>query len=411
MTATSAPEISQLAPSVNTRVRVGDLGGTMKMLFGIGIVALIVSIAFGLGEANRGQFLFSYLVAYMFTLSIALGALLFVLIQHVTRAGWSVVVRRLAENMMASMPLMAILFLPIAIGYHDLYHHWAGEAAADDSLVRGKAAYLNPTFFFIRAGIYFAIWITLSRFFYKNSLKQDRTGDPALTLRMSRIAAPSILLMALSLTFAAFDWIMTLDPHWFSTIFGLTYFAGSMVALLAVLGLYCMWLRGRGYLGEAINVEHYHDIGKLLFAFMVFWTYVNFAQYFLIWYANLPEETHWFLLRAHGSWEMVGTVLILGHFFLPFVFMMSRHMKRNTKTLAAAAMFLLVMHWLDMQFLIMPMYEGHAEPGFHLHWLDATTMIAVLGLFFGLTLRNTMRAPLLPERDPRLEESLNFQNI
>ena len=248
-------------------------------------------------------------------------------------------------------------------------------------------------------------------FFRKTSIKQDESGDPALTMKMARVAAPGLLLFSLTITFAAFDWIMSLDPHWFSTIFGVTYFAGSMMALLAVLGLFCMWLARKGYLREAVNVEHYHDIGKLLFAFMIFWTYVNFSQYFLIWYANLPEETLWYQHRAHGSWEIVGTILILGHFLLPFAFLMSRHIKRNTKTLAAAAIFLLVMHWMDMQFLIMPMHETDAEPGIHLHWLDAATMIGLLGLFFGLTLHKTIRSPLLPQRDPRLEESLHFHNI
>ncbi len=409
---TAAPELNQLAPNVIARVKDGDLTGNRNMLLGVGLVAFLASaiIGFASGDLHH-QFLFSYLVAYMFTLSLCLGALLFVMIQHVTRAGWSVVVRRLAENMASCMWLMAVLFIPIAIGYHDLYHHWAGVAEGVDELLDGKSAYLNSTFFFIRAAIYFLVWIGFARFFCGSSLKQDQNGDPGITLRMSRLAAPGILIMALTLTFAAFDWIMSLDPHWFSTIFGVTYFAGSMMALLATLGLFCMFLGRKGYLKGAVNVEHYHDIGKLLFAFMIFWTYVNFSQYFLIWYANLPEETLWYQHRAHGSWEIVGTILILGHFLLPFAFLMSRHIKRNTKTLAAAAIFLLVMHWMDMQFLIMPMHETDAEPGMHLHWMDAVTMIGLLGLFFGLTLHQTIRSPLLPQRDPRLEESLHFHNI
>ncbi len=191
-----------------------------------------------------------------------------------------------------------------------------------------------------------------------------------------------------------------------STIFGLTYFAGAVVAALASLGLFCMWLRRNGYLQDVVNVEHYHDIGKLLFAFMIFWTYVNFSQYFLIWYANLPEETGWFLHRQ-GGWEIIGQVLVFGHFFIPFAFLMSRHVKRNLKTLAIGAIFMLVMHWFDMLFLIMPTLHHGAV---HLTWLDLTTMIGVVGLFFAFALKNVISSPLIPERDPRLAESFKFVN-
>ncbi|MCB1218981.1 quinol:cytochrome C oxidoreductase, partial [bacterium] len=186
-------------------------------------------------------------------------------------------------------------------------------------------------------------------------------GDPAISLRMARVAAPGLLLFALSLTFAAFDWIMSLDPHWFSTIFGITYFAGGFMAFLAFTIVMAKWLGTKGYLKEAINVEHYHDLGKLMFGFMVFWTYTNFSQYMLIWYANLPEETAWFAHRAVDGWGAIGTILVVGHFFIPFVFLMSRHVKRNGIALSAGAIFLLVIHCIDMQFLILPGADHGAE--------------------------------------------------
>ncbi len=414
MTASTAPTLEQVAPNIKTRVADGDLGGAQTVMLGIGAIALIASLI-GWGE----QFIHSYLVAYMFTLSLVLGAMFFVMVQHITRAGWSVVVRRIAENMMGVMPVMAVLFLPILFEAETLFSHWwhAGDHAdptdpMHDPIVHHKIGYLNPTFFYIRVALYFAIWLGLARYFRNASIAQDQSGDPEVSLRLARRAAPGLALFALSLTFAAFDWMMSIDPHWFSTMFGVTYFAGSVMSFYATLALTCLWLRKKGYLGEVINREHYHDIGKLLFAFMVFWTYVNFSQYMLIFYANLPEETLWYQARAEGGWATIGTVLIIGHFLVPFAFLMSRHIKRNTLTLSIASIFLLAMHWLDMQFLIMPNFtKGLGHPGLSTDWLDFTTMIGMLALFVGLMLRNIANSPLVPERDPRLGESLKFHNI
>jgi hypothetical protein len=402
---TPAPTIDVVAPGLVTRVAERVLTGKRKAMLTIGVLSLAASGVLGF-TSNRAQFFYSYLVAYMFVLSLCLGALFLVMVLHLTRAGWGVVVRRIAENMAGVLPWMAVLFIPIGIGMHDLFHHWV-DAPPDDEVLRGKSGYLNVPFFYARAVLYFAIWIGLAQFFRGTSIAQDASGDPKLTLRMARVAAPGMLLFALSLTFAAVDWIMSLDPHWFSTIFGVCYFAGSFMAVMGMLALVCMWLGKKGYLRQAITTEHYHDMGKLLFAFMVFWTYVNFSQYMLIWYANLPEETGWYAHRAQGSWATVGQMLIIGHFLVPFAFLMSRHIKRNRLTLAAAAVFLLFMHWLDLQFQILPVLH---EQDMHPHILDATTLIGLLCIFLGLTIANLERLPLVPERDPRLLESLRFHN-
>jgi hypothetical protein len=286
-----------------------------------------------------------------------------------------------------------------------------------DALVAGKSGYLNVTFFYIRAAIYFAVWITLAVWFRKKSIEQDNNGNPELSLRMARVGAPGLVAFGVTLTFAAFDWMMSIDPHWFSTMFGVTYFAGSVMAFLALLALVCMFLGSKNLLKDAVNAEHYHDIGKLMFAFMVFWSYVNFSQYFLIQYADIPEETHWFQKRmVEGSnWIWIGGLLVVGHFLVPFIFLLSRHMKRNRAPLAIGAAFLLVMHWIDMQFLILPNGEASAvnSPGsnFSPGWIDAATMIGVFGIFLGLTLRNIANSNLLPTRDPKLKESLNFVNL
>jgi hypothetical protein len=358
----------------------------------------------------------------------------FALVQHITRAGWGISVRRLAENIMWALPFMLLLFVPVIVGFDTLFAHWS-QAPAEDLVVAGKATWwLNKTFFFVRVAIYFAIWIGIAWFFRTHSMRQDETGDPATSLKLARLAAPALLLFALSLTFAAFDWIMSLDPHWFSTIFGVTYFAGGYMAYFAFVILMAKWLGRRGYLRDAITVEHYHDLGKLLFVFMVFWTYTNFSQYMLIWYANLPEETHWFHVRSGNGWGAVGTILILGHFFIPFAFLMSRHVKRNGVALSAGAIFLLVIHCMDMQYLILPQAtDSHGEHAaaatehaashhgtfgqqlgdyaHNLHWIDFGCFAGMLALLAGLTVMNVRKTNLLPLRDPRLSESLHFQNF
>lgn len=437
----TAPSLEQLAPHITPRVKQGDLSKAQILLLLVG--ALLIGGAAAKGWSD-GHFFFSYLVGYMGVLGICLGALVFVMIQHITRAGWSVVLRRIAENIAGTLPFMVLLFLPIVFGFgKPLYEHWATHVDPNDHVLAGKAGFLNSTFFFVRVAIYFTVWIALALFFRGSSLKQDLTGDPAISLRMSRLAAPGILLFALSITFAAFDWIMSLDPHWFSTIFGLTYFAGGYMGFFAFVILLAKWLGTKGYLKDAISVEHYHDLGKLMFAFMVFWTYTNFSQYMLIWYANLPEETHWFAVRKENGWGAIGMLLIFGHFFVPFAFLMSRHVKRNGIALCAGAFFMLVMHALDMQFLILPAAGGHGEAAAHgeaavhgaegghaaaehsadfsgqlgdyfanVHWAEAFgCFFGVLAIVASLTIWNIRRANLLPVRDPRLAESLHFTNI
>ena len=414
-TSATVPPVESVAPGLKTHVEPGGLAGAQKGLLGVGLIALGASLIpwFG-GEEAKHQFYFSYLVSYLFVLSIVLGSMFFVLVQHLSRAGWSVVVRRVAENVMGTMPFMAVLFLPIVIGYQDIYHHWVhashinpGEPGFDPVLYH-KRGYLNETFFLIRIGLFFAIWIGIATFFRKTSLKQDESGDPALTLRMARVAAPCMVLFALSVTFAAIDWMMSLDPHWFSTMWGVYFFAGCFLSAMALMALTLMWFRGKGLLSDAVTTEHFHDVGKFIFAFVVFWTYAAFSQYMLIWYANIPEETWWYHHHLEGNWGSIGEFLMIGHFFIPFAFLMSRHVKRARATLAIGAVFLLVMHWIDLHWIVMPSLHHH---GMHLSWVDFSSLIGLFAIMFGLFLGNMRKAPILPVRDPRLAESLKFTNF
>ncbi|MDP6928920.1 MAG: hypothetical protein QF412_04380 [Planctomycetota bacterium] len=415
MTASATvPTVETVAPGLPTRLSEGSFVGHQKLWFAAGVMGVAASLyGWSLGEESARQFLHSYLVAYAFVLSLCLGGMFFVLVQHLSRAGWSVVVRRIAENAMGVVPYMLPLFLPIAIGYATLYGHWVHALdhppgdPLHDPVLWGKRGFLNPPFFFIRAALYFVIWIGISRYFRGTSIRQDQSGDASLSLKMSRVAAPCMLLFALSITFAAVDWLMSLDPHWFSTIWGVYYFAGSFMTFLAFLGLVCMWLRRHGWLSQAINTEHYHDIGKLMFAFVVFWTYIAFSQFMLIYYANLPEETSFYQHRQEGSWLAIGKILVWGHFMIPFAFLISRHMKRAKVTLAIGSVYLLAMHVIDMHWIIMPNLHHH---GAHPTWLDAVSLIGLVGLFLAIFIRNLRSAPLIPERDPRLRESLRFIN-
>lgn len=379
---------------------------------GVGLVALAVAFAFGAfqeGDALR-RFWAGYWTAWLWGVTLAVGGLFFVLLHHVTRAGWSVVVRRLAEHVAGTLPLFALLFVPVLFGAGELFP-WMGAEAAHDELIAHKAAFLNPAGFYLRSALYLAAWVALAWWLRRRSLDQDASGDPALTRRLQTLSAPGLVVFALTLTFAAFDWVMSLDPHWYSTIFGVYLFAGSTLGFLALLILLGIAFERRGPLAGVLTTEHYHDLGKLLFAFVVFWAYIAFSQFMLIWYANLPEETVWYAHRLEHGWERLAVALALGHFVLPFFFLLSRGVKRRRATLAGAALWMLVMHYLDLYWLVMPAVFAVSGGAFRPHWLDLVTLVAVGGLALGAFGRLARRPALVPVADPRLPESLSFENM
>lgn len=358
----------------------------------------------------------SYLLNYCYVLSLALGALFFVLLQHLTRAGWSVSVRRLAEFIAATLPLLALLFLPLLVpvfkGMDGVWSWTNPQVVAEDPLLRAKQPYLNVPFFVVRCAIYFGIWSLLARFYLKTSVAQDASGDPELTLRMQWWSAPGMLLYALTVTFFALDALMTLQPHWYSTIFGVYFFSGAVVGFFALLALVVYFVQRAGRLTRSVTIEHYHDIGKLAFGFVVFWAYIAFSQYMLIWYANIPEETIWYRPRQGDTWWIgVSLVLLFGHFVAPFVVLLSRYPKRRPGLLVLACAWLLLMHWIDIYYLVGPqphMVGGADTP---LHVTDFLLLVGLGGLFVCGLLRPMGRYALLPERDPRLSESLTFENV
>jgi uncharacterized membrane protein len=388
------------------------LDPVLPLWLGLGSLTAVIGIAGSLAlamtrEHGWEQLLETYLVSFSLFLALSLGALFFVLLQHVTRAGWSVVVRRIAEAIAANVWLLAVLAVPIVAGMHHLYHWSHLEEAAHDPILAGKMGFLNPTFFIIRLVVYFLIWGALASFFHRTSIRQDSTGDPALSMRMERAAGPGLVLFALTTNFAAFDLLMSLDPHWFSTIYGVYFFAVSVVCFFAVMPKVLVGLQLKGVLPNAVTPEHFHDLGKLLFAFVVFWAYIAFSQYMLIWYGNIPEETGWYLKRQTGDWAWVSLVLLFGHFIIPFVVLISRFVKRRPRMLAATGVYMIVMTWIDLYWLVIPEFSpGVARFGL----IDVLCFLGLAGVYsVGLAL-GLRRHSLIPERDPRLRESLMFRN-
>jgi hypothetical protein len=361
-----------------------------------------------LGAANPKQFFFSWLVSFLFFLSLALGALFFVLIQYATQGGWGIVVRRIGETVFAMVPVMAVLFVPVLFGLQDLYPWSVPGAAEHDALLRWKAPFLNMPFFLIRAAFYFGYWSFIALLYYRLSRGQDATGDPAVSARLRKFAGPAIIVLALTSTFASIDWIVSLTPHWYSTMFGVYFFAGSFVGFIALLSVVVPAMRGAGLLETVISAEHLQDLGKFLFAFTAFWAYIAFSQFFLIWYANLPEESFWFKARLDGSWQIVSLLLMAGHFGVPFFYLMGRAVKRKGWTLAVGGTWLLAMHFVDIYWQVMPTL--HPE-GVRPSALDVAAFVTVGGCFVAVAGWLMRRQALVPLRDPRLNESLAFENV
>jgi hypothetical protein len=396
------------AEAITDAVHIGRRGSVWVWVALVaGVVGLGVSFVLGrASEEATQQLLRSYLVAYMYFLGLGMGGLFFVMVTHLTRAGWSVALRRLAEAVSFAIVPMAVLLVPILLGIHDLYE-WSHESeVAGDALLEHKAPYLNTTFFVWRLIGYFAVWVVLTVYFVRRSLQQDRTGDARLTLEMEKVSAPGMILYALTLTFAVFDLLMSLYPHWYSTIFGLYYWSGAVVGFFALLAMLLFALQRVGLLRGVVSGEHYHDVGKLIFAFVVFWAYMAVSQYLLIWYGNIPEETVWYLRRQTGQWTWVSVLLIVGHFFVPFLALMSRHPKRRPVTLVIAAAWVLIVHWWDVYWLVMPEWSPETLP---LGLYDVTCFVGVGGVFLAAVLFRLTRSPLIPVKDPRLHESLQWE--
>lgn len=417
----------------SAKITLGDSGSSVVLLGGIGgVILLLVSWVLA-NTLCQGwtSFLYVYLTNFLFFVSISLGALFFVIVQHLTRAGWSVAVRRIAEVLAATTPLMGLLFVPVLIAVvvptmygspSGVLYLWNQEEYWVGSLnITKKWYYLNSTGFLVRSVIYFVIWGVISNFFLGASRVQDENGDPKLTSKMQFWSAPCTLLFAFTVIFASFDWSMSLAPAWFSTIFPVYFFAGGFLGALCSMILILLVLQKNGIVDQDVTHDHYHDLAKLSFGFIFFWGYIAFSQFLLIWYANIPEETVWYLPRIQGRWAVSSLILLFGHLLVPFLLMMPRTLRRNKDFLWYAAIFLLAMHWFDHFWIVMPqMYETFAAvteltggSGIALQHtfgpVEACCFLGMLLIYSAFFCWVASDRPLIPLKDPRLTESLNFK--
>ena len=368
-------------------------------------------IAGGVGAAlslvglfvDARQFLQSYLMAYMLCLGVTLGCLALGMVHQLSGGAWGVVIRRPIGAAARVLPVMTLLFLPIAFGMNQLYVWTNADLVAHDEALQHKHLYLNTPFFLVRAALYFLVWNGLSYFLNAWSLEQDRTAEPRLARRMQMLSGGGLLAYGLTITFASFDWMMSLEPHWFSTIYGVLIMGGQGLSALAFLIAALVWLSRRPPLDRIVVPAHFHDLGNLMLAFVMLWAYFSFSQYLIIWSGNLPVEIAWYLHRLQTGWRAVGLTLILCHFAAPFVVLLSRRVKREPELLVKVAIGILIVRLIDLFWLIAP--EFH-QTGISVSWLDLVLPLTLGSIWLACFIRQLRGRPLLPVHDPEFEEAL-----
>ncbi len=378
--------------------------GLSSLLGVIAVVALVLCVVGGL--VNPHQFSYSWLFAFAFFFTLCAGCFFWTIVHYATDAEWSVVVRRQLENIAVLLGVLAIFFIPILLLRRHLYA-WMVIPPGHEANLDSKRAYLNFGFFLIRAIVFFGFFIVASQLLRRFSVRQDKDGNPQFTIWLRRVSFASLPLFALSLTFGAYDWMLSLNYRWFSTMFGVYVFAGAAGSSMSLLVLVITALREAGYLKDVVTVEHYHIMGKWMLAFCIFWAYIGFGQYMLIWYANLPEETLFFLTRNTRSWWALSMLLVIGRFFVPFAILLLRSIKKHPHQLSIMAAWLLLMQMLDMYLVILPALHG---TGVHISIWDLLSLIAIGATLAFIYLRLLPRSSLFPVRDPRLVESLTTVN-
>jgi len=363
----------------------------------LGVIAAVLCIIGAFLDPR--QFLRSYLVAYVYWLGLPLGSLAILMLHHLVGGRWGFVIQRLLEAAIRTFPLMAVLFLPLVFGMRYIYP-WAAHGAEAEHL-SGKSAYLNPAFFTARAAVYFAVWIACAYALTKWSREQDR-GDVSLIGRLQSLSGPGLALYGLTVTFSAIDWIMSLEPEWYSTIYGMMFIVAHALVALAFAIIAAAILSAEEPLAGAAVPDCFHDLGNLLLSLVMFWAYLAFSQFLIIWSENLAEEIPWYVRRATGGWRYFALLLIVFQFAIPFLLLLSRTAKRRARVLAWIALLVAVMHWADLLWLIAPAFHPSR---FYLHWLDVAALAAVGGLWIGAFAHYLGATALLPN-DPRFVEAL-----
>ena len=369
----------------------------------IGIAALAAGFF-----VDQSQFLQSYLVGFMFVVGITIGCLGLTMVHHLTGGAWGMMSRRIWEAATRTLPLLVVMFIPIAVSLPKIYK-WAAPEAAADPIIQMKAPYLNETFFIVRAVLFFAIWIGLAYFLNGWSKQQDEKAPqlPGAEDRKFRVVSgPGLVLWVLTVTFMSVDWVMSLDPHWYSTIYGVIFIGGQGLAAIAFTILMIAMLANREPFASVMRTEQLHDLGKLMLAFVMLWAYFSFSQFLIIYSANLPEEIPFYLERFHGGWGWLSIALVIGHFALPFSLLLSRDLKRNRNAIWKVAAFVLAMRVVDLIWNIGPMFH-HEGSRFPIHWMDVAAVVGLGGLWLFMTARQLKSRALVPYKDPYFKEAMH----
>jgi hypothetical protein len=410
MTAAHGNNTEFKAPEVVTTIHQRSLG--VGIIFGV--AALIAAFL----PATRAQFFHSYLLGFMLWLGVTLGSMAILMINHMTGGMWGMVIRRQLEAAVKTLPLLAVLFVPIIFGMPSLYtgNHeavggWPGWLYYDgpDAHLRAMShSYLTHGGYILRAIVYFAIWLIIGFLLVRKSAKQDNPPVQNLSPQFRHIAAPGLILYAFTITFAVIDWVMSLDPHWISTIYGFIFIAGELISAICVMVIVETMMSRHEPTASLLKAKEVHDHGKLMLTFIMLWAYFSFSQLLIIWAGNLPMEIRFFTRRLYSGWQEVALALVVLHFFVPFFMLLSRSFKRNPHKLVWLAGWLLFMRFVDLFWYIEPNFHKNVLGGLSGYWLDLVVPIAIGGLWLALFFRNLRTRPLLPAYDMHAQEFLEY---
>jgi hypothetical protein len=362
--------------------------------------AVVVAICVAAGMANKTEFFRSYLIAYLFWIGITLGSLALLMVQHLTGGRWALVIRRILEASSRTLPLMAVAALPLLAGMKTLYV-WS-RAGETDPIIVAKHFYLNPGFFTARLVFYFAIWFTLAYFLNSWSRQEDAGGaNVPLWMRLEGLSGIGLVLYGFTVTFASIDWVMSLEPHWYSTIYGLLFMVSQALSAMAFSITILVWLSDRKPLSQVVRPPQFQDLGSFLLTFVMLWAYLEFSQFLIIWGGNLSDEIPWYVRRMEGVWGHVGLLLVILSFFFPFFLLLFRHVKKRTRSLLIVALIVLMMRLVDMYWMVLPAFGGG---NVKLSWMNVVLPLGLGGIWFAYFLWQLQRMPILPVHDPRMEE-------
>ncbi|HVS15155.1 MAG TPA: hypothetical protein VMV46_14600 [Thermoanaerobaculia bacterium] len=367
------------------------------------LVAAVVGIAACVAGylTDSEQFFRSYLVGYIYWLAIGIACLGWTMVYHLTAGGWALVQRKTLEAGARTLPVLALLFLPFWFGMEAVWE-WAGPEAAHDELIQAKAGFLNVPFFWARIALYFAIWIFLAFFLSANSRRQDETGDPRATIRMRMISGPGVVVFVMVASFFSWDTLMSLEPHWFSSLYGFYFVSSTALTGMLFMAVTGWYLAQRDPMSKVFKPKHFHDYGKLMLALVMFWAYMALSQFLITWSGNVPEFTQWYFARNTGGWKPYTVFLVVFHFFVPFLMLLSASLKKRPERLVRVAVYLLAMRWIDLYWQAAPTFHEHIT----IHWLDLATLVAVGGVWVFAFVSQLRKRTLIPLNDPYLPEVL-----